>query len=65
MNRALYEELSALAAEGKRFSPEEISSLRASVKYRQSSFTERAFVDLLLQEQAEPPPTSEIPPTLA
>jgi hypothetical protein len=61
MHKAFFEELRELAAAGKRFSREEISSLQASPEYQQCGFTERAFIDILLKDEAEAPPAGGTP----
>jgi hypothetical protein len=58
VNGTYFEELRELITAGRRFSPGEIALLKASSQYKNCSFTERAFIDVLLGEYTGSTPTA-------
>ena len=48
VERTLYEDLREVIATGRRFNQREISIIKSSEEYDDCSFTEKAFIDVLL-----------------
>jgi hypothetical protein len=55
VQNGLFETLSALIVSGRRFTEEDILSVRSSKEYAECSFIERAFIEELFKDYSEPP----------